>query len=78
MNCPVCETKLRVTHTVQVEGERAETRNHRCPKCGFRATSVTVLMPPRKQKKSQGAAAWAVAQKLTEGELAVRVEKRSG
>lgn len=67
---------MRVTHTFQVTGENAETRNHRCPACGFRATSVTVMMPPRQQRKSRGAAARAVAQKIEAGEVVVRVTKR--
>lgn len=76
MICPKCEAKMRVTHTFQVTGEAAQTRDHRCPDCGFRATSVTVMMPPRQQRKSRGAAAWAVAQKLESGDLTVRVEKK--
>ena len=52
MNCPRCKTvKLSITHTFQA-GENAETRNLKCPACGFRSTSVTLFQHDRARARS--------------------------
>lgn len=43
MNCPKCKAKLEVTHTYMVSDSN-ESRNLRCPDCGFKASSITFLV----------------------------------
>lgn len=67
MKCPreACSGSLRVTHTYQVPGESAETRNLKCDCCGFRSTLISFLFS-RPQEKRKGRGATAVAKKISE------------
>ena len=44
MECPKCETKMEVTHVFQLTGS-SETRNLKCPECGYISRSITLLAP---------------------------------
>lgn len=56
MNCPNCkDRKLFVLRTL-IARDDSETRDLKCLKCGFRASSVTFLVDRSTVKVGQGAA----------------------
>ncbi len=75
MPCPKCAAEMRILRTLQVMGESAETRDLRCPACGFLSTSVTIMLA-RPQARKRGHGAVAVRNRIAAGELTVRVEKK--
>jgi hypothetical protein len=66
---------MRILRTFQVMGEAAETRDLRCPACGFRSTSITIMLT-RPQARKRGHGAVAVRNQISAGVLSVQVEKK--
>lgn len=67
MDCPKCEKKMGVLQTYMAGGN-GESRNLKCPACGYRASSVTFLVELRRPSgRKIGARALAV--KIERGEL---------
>jgi len=68
MICPNCkDAKLGVTQVFSA-GDSAESRNLVCRTCGFRATSLTFIIP-RPQERRRGHAAKAMADKIKKGQI---------
>lgn len=72
MQCPKCKSaKLSVLNVLSA-GDSAETRDLRCTECGYKSSSITILVPraqdrggSRRGKKG----AWALAKRIKDGEL---------
>ncbi len=58
---------MSVTH-VYSAGDRAETRNLRCPTCGFKSSSITFLID-RPQARKYGLGGQALASKIVSGKI---------
>jgi transcriptional regulator NrdR family protein len=70
MKCPSCsQGKLDVLN-VYLATDACETRNLKCNICGFRASSVTLLVE-RPQNCKRGRGGHALAKKIAAGTLAV-------
>jgi hypothetical protein len=68
MKCPNCpEEHMCVTH-VYSAGDRAESRNLRCPTCGFKSSSITFLIE-RPQGRKYGLGGQALASKILSGKI---------
>lgn len=72
MQCPKCKSAKLAVLTVLAAGDMAETRDLKCSECGYRSSSITILVPrsqdrggTRRGKKG----AWALAKRIKGGEL---------
>lgn len=67
MICPKCNHPHMDVLKVFEGGKEAESRDLRCPICGYRATSITFLLP--RPAVTRGKGGWAVAKLAKSGRL---------